>query len=84
MKSPSPQGPASGSLVHPPLWGTLCGLASAVGYTCANAFLRSVDDYDPFWVSAVKALPTIVAMSPVIAWMALRGQRVWPGANLLA
>ena len=64
--------------------GTVYGLASAFVYTCANAFLRSVDHCDPFWVSAVKAVPTAVAMTPVILVMRQRGQRVWPGFKLAA
>src|SRR6188768_2631912 len=58
--------PQRGRLFDPHLIGTLCGLASAVAYTGANSFLRSVDHCDPFWVSAVKALPTAAAMTPVI------------------
>jgi drug/metabolite transporter (DMT)-like permease len=71
-------------LLDPYLLGTLCGLASAVVYTCANAFLRSVDHCDPFWVSAVKAVPTAAAMTPVLLWMRSRGQRVWPGLAMAA
>jgi drug/metabolite transporter (DMT)-like permease len=64
--------------------GTVCGLTSAFVYTGANAFLRSVDHCDPFWVSAVKAVPTAVAMTPVLLLMRWRGQRVWPGFTLAA
>jgi drug/metabolite transporter (DMT)-like permease len=77
-ESPTPQ------LVDPYIFGTICGLTSAFVYTCANAFLRAVDHCDPFWVSAVKALPTAVAMTPVILLMLGRGQRVWPGFKLAA
>jgi drug/metabolite transporter (DMT)-like permease len=71
-------------VLDPFAFGTLCGLASAVVYTCANAFLRSVDHCDPFWVSAVKAVPTALAMAPVLLWMRWRGQRVWPGLAMAA
>ena len=76
--------PRPARLLDPYVIGTLCGLASALGYTCANAFLRSVDHCDPFWVSAVKALPTAATMTPVIITLRLRGQRVWPGFGLAA
>jgi drug/metabolite transporter (DMT)-like permease len=73
-----------GRLFDPHLIGTLCGLASAVAYTGANSFLRSVNHCDPFWVSAVKALPTAAAMTPVILLLKCRGHRVWPGLGLAA
>jgi drug/metabolite transporter (DMT)-like permease len=82
--TPAKPSPQPARLLDPHLFGTLCGLASAIGYTCANAFLRSVDHCDPFWVSAVKAVPTAVAMTPVILWMRSRGRRVWPGFGLAA
>jgi drug/metabolite transporter (DMT)-like permease len=68
----------------PLVFGTLCGLLSAFAYTCANSFLRAVDSYDPFWVSAVKALPTVIAMVPVMAAMRFKGERVWPAPKLMA
>jgi drug/metabolite transporter, DME family len=71
-------------LFDPHLVGTFCGLASAIGYTFANAFLRSVAHCDPFWVSAVKALPTAAVMTPVLLLLRWRGQRVWPGWQLAA
>ena len=71
-------------LVDPHVVGTLCGLFSAVVYTCANAFLRSVSDCDPVWVSAVKAVPTVLVMGPVIAGLAIRGHQVVPSLPMLA
>ena len=80
-----PPGPApSISLVDPHALGTLCGLFSAFVYTCANAFLRAVDDCDPVWVSAVKAVPTVVAMTPILGIMAARGRKVLPPLGMLA
>lgn len=75
---------AAPALVNPHALGTICGLFSALVYTCANAFLRAVDDCDPVWVSAVKAVPTTVAMLPVLAIMAWRGQKVLPPLSMLA
>lgn len=71
-------------LVDPHVLGTICGLFSAFVYTCANAFLRAVDDCDPVWVSAVKAVPTVVAMIPVMAAMVSRGRKVLPPPAMLA
>jgi drug/metabolite transporter, DME family len=72
------------ALVDPHVLGTICGLFSALVYTCANAFLRRVSDCDPIWVSAVKAVPTVVVMGPVVVAMALRGRRALPPARMLA
>ena len=74
---PAPHPPPK--LLDPFVIGTACGLASAVIYTAANSFLRSVSDCDPVWVSAVKAAPTVVFMAPWLATMAARGQRIIPG-----
>jgi len=65
------------------VFGTLCGLFSAVGYTVANACLRAVSDCDPIWVSAVKALPTLVMVGPWIAWQARRGTKILPELPVL-
>jgi drug/metabolite transporter, DME family len=74
-----PSRPASPPyLVDPHALGTLCGLFSAFVYTCANAFLRAVDDCDPVWVSAVKAV------TPVLAVMVAHGKKVLPPPPMLA
>ena len=65
-------------LIDPIVLGTLCGLASAFIYTAANSFLRSVKDCDPVWVSAIKAVPTVVLMMPWLLAMIARGQKVLP------
>jgi len=79
---PPPPAPRP-ALVDPHVLGTICGLFSAFVYTCANAFLRRVSDCDPIWVSAVKAVPTVVFMGPVVAVMALRGRRALPPLRML-
>jgi len=53
--------------------GPLCGLASAVFYTLANIALRESVGVNPYLVSAVKALPTVVILGPVLGWMLSRG-----------
>jgi drug/metabolite transporter (DMT)-like permease len=65
--------------VDPHLFGTLCGLFSALIYTCANSFLRAVHHCDPVWVSAIRAVPTVLIMAPVLVLLAASGRRVLPG-----
>jgi DME family drug/metabolite transporter len=77
--TPPPAAHPPPKLLDPFLIGTACGLASAFIYTAANSFLRSVSGCDPVWVSAVKAVPTVVLMTPWLATMATRGQRLAPG-----
>ena len=60
------------------IFGTLCGLVSAVGYTAANIFLRAAADCDPIWVSAVKALPTMLFVGPWLLVRAWRGVEIFP------
>ncbi len=45
------------------------GLLAAVGYTAANICLRSVTRQDPYWVSAMKAVPTVLIFGP---WLLVR------------
>jgi drug/metabolite transporter (DMT)-like permease len=78
-----PESPAR-PVVDPYVLGTICGLFSAVVYTCANAFLRAVSDSDPVWVSAIKAVPTVLTMGPVVALMGWRGQKIIPSLPMLA
>jgi drug/metabolite transporter, DME family len=59
-------------------------LLSALCYTGANVFLRAVDDCDPFWVSAMKALPTVVALGPVVALLRIRGRQLLPAPGGVA
>lgn len=78
---------SSSTALDPHLFGTICGLFSAVLYTGANAFLRAVHDCDPVWVAAIRAVPTVVVMAPVLAVMAWRGQPLVPSykyAGLIA
>jgi drug/metabolite transporter, DME family len=75
--------PSPASQSSQALWGTLCGLFSAVGYTAANACLRAVSDCDPIWVSAMKTIPTLVMVGPWIAVQACRGRRILPELHVL-
>ncbi len=65
------------------MWATALGLVAAVGYTAANIGLRSVSDCDPVWVSAVKAVPTLIGVIPVLWWQMCRRHPVWPSRTVL-
>ena len=65
-------------LREPLVFGTLCGLSSAIGYTAANACLRAVADCDPVWVSCVKAFPTVVLFGPFLLVRLLKGLETFP------
>lgn len=65
------------------VFGTLCGLFSAVGYTAANACLRAVSDCDPIWVSAMKAIPTLALVTPWVVVQVCRRQKVLPELHVL-
>jgi drug/metabolite transporter (DMT)-like permease len=80
---PPPQDPPGHPLLEPHLFGTLCGLFSAAVYTAANAFLRAVNDCDPVWASAVKAVPTVLVMVPWLVVMLRRGQKLAPGIGFV-
>jgi drug/metabolite transporter, DME family len=60
--------------------GTICGLLAAVGYTITNACLKQVadDHLNAFWVSAVKAFPTVLICAPWAYYQSRIGLRVFP------
>ena len=53
-----------------------CGLIAATFYTCANIALRQCVNIDPLLVSAVKAAPTVILLSPFLIWMRFNGMRI--------
>ena len=63
------------------LRGTILGLIAAVGYTAANIFLRRSTHVDPYWVSWVKAIPTVLLFGPWMLVLAERGERLIPPAR---
>ena len=80
MRESPPQVPPK---IDPFVLGTACGLLSSVVYTAANSFLREVNDCDPVLVSAVKAFPTVLLMTPWLVMMWQRGQAVLPNARVV-
>ena len=55
------------------LAGALFGAAAAFLYTAANVALRKCVGVDPFLVAAVKAVPTVIVLGPLVCWMLVRG-----------
>lgn len=84
MSPPPPPAPHEHRLLDPFTLGTACGLASAFIYTAANSFLRAASDCDPVWVSAVKAVPTVLLMVPWLAILARKGHAFAPSWRILA
>lgn len=58
------------------LAGSVFGLMSAILYTAANVALRHCIAIDPFLVSAVKAIPTVVVLGPFLLWMIYQGEAI--------
>lgn len=59
-------------------FGTICGLVAAVGYTLCNSCLRAVVEVNPFFVAAMRAIPTILLLGPIVIVRPLQGLRMWP------
>jgi drug/metabolite transporter, DME family len=59
--------------------GTTLALVSAVLYTATNIFLKLVTDCDSYWVSCLKALPTLVVAAVMVGWTTRRGRSGMPG-----
>lgn len=65
--------------LDPSLFGTLCCVFAAVGYTAANVCLRALaSGDDQVWVICVKETVSVLVVGPLLAWMAWRGRRVMP------
>ncbi|QDV66175.1 DMT family transporter [Crateriforma conspicua] len=57
--------------------GAAFGLLAAVLYTGANVALRGSVNINPFLVSAVKAAPTVICLTPLLAWMWARQKTLY-------
>lgn len=64
--------------------GTICGILAAVGYTVTNACLKQVaeQNLNAFWVSAVKAFPTVLICAPWAYYQSRIGIRVMPNPKV--
>jgi drug/metabolite transporter (DMT)-like permease len=65
-------------------FGTLCGLVAAVGYTACNLCLRAVMEVDPFFVSTIRAIPTVVILAPIVLARPFSGQALLPPWRIVA
>ena len=63
--------------------GTFLGLCSAVGYTLTNICLRAVTESDPYWVSCVKAAPTVAMVLPWVGWQFARRRTIFESKSQL-
>ena len=70
--------------LDPLLVGTFYGAGSAVMYSAANICLRGLSDFDPFLVSCVKAMPTMVFAGTMVALRYRQGRTVWPSWRTMA
>lgn len=66
------------------LIGSVLALVSAVAYTCANICLRAVAHCDVFWVSCIKAVPTIFVAGAWLIYRRTAGRACWPGWRVIA
>ena len=62
---------------------SICGGLAAVFYTLANIALRQCVGVDPFLVSAVKAVPTVLVMGPFLGWMFFRGETIATSSKMI-
>lgn len=72
--------------LNPPLGivsASICGMVAAVFYTIANIALRHCVSVDPFLVSAVKALPTVIVLTPLLGWMLYRGDTIATSSKMV-
>ena len=77
-KSPRELRPPVGNVM-----GVMLGLSAAVLYTLANIALRHCVAVDPFLVSAVKAVPTVIVLGPLLVWMLMRGEALATSGRLI-
>jgi drug/metabolite transporter, DME family len=62
--------------------GTGLALVSAVLYTATNICLKVVTNCDPYWVSCLKAFPTLVLAGVMVGWTTKQGRSGMPGRRV--
>jgi drug/metabolite transporter (DMT)-like permease len=72
------------SFWHSPTFGTLCGLFAALGYTACNVCLRAAKDVDPFLISTLRAVPTVLMLAPLVALRPYQGLPLLPPLRVAA
>lgn len=64
--------------------GSFAAVLSALGYTAANIFLRSVSDSPAVVVSSLKASWTVILFGPWLIWLGSHGKQIFPSARPFA
>jgi drug/metabolite transporter, DME family len=84
MDKPDSDAKSTRTALSPLAVGTICGLLSAVGYTITNACLKQVADQslNAFWVSSIKAFPTVLICAPWAFWQSQTAVRVVPAPRV--
>lgn len=65
------------------LVGTLLALVSAVFYTLTNMCLRAAAHCDIYWVSCLKAVPTLIVAAAFVSRRFLLGAPTYPGRSIV-
>lgn len=68
----------------PLLFGTLCSALSSVAYSASNVCLRSAAGNDPFLVSCVKAVPTMLVAIALLTLSWRQGRLKFPSPRAFA
>ena len=63
--------------------GAIYGLLASALYTAANIALRESVGVDALLVSAVKSVPIVVLLGPVIGWMSWRGKTIITSTEMI-
>ena len=82
----SPPAAQAAGAVDMVLRGTLLAVFSSFCYTASIIALRAVTDEGAdwaAWVSCLKAVPTVVVSSMVVAWKSARGTAIWPSRRMI-
>ncbi|HVU88808.1 MAG TPA: DMT family transporter [Pirellulales bacterium] len=64
--------------IEPFLLGTALSGLSSLAYSCSNVCLRWLAHCDPLLVSCIKAVPTLLVATTLVALSAARGNMRWP------
>jgi drug/metabolite transporter (DMT)-like permease len=59
------------------------GILAATLYTAANIALRHCVGVDPFLVAAVRAVPTVVVLAPLLIWMLFRSETIATSTDMV-
>ncbi|MBI2823059.1 MAG: DMT family transporter [Planctomycetia bacterium] len=82
---PTSRSPAHGTLgIDPFVLGTAFSALSSIAYSCSNVCLRWLAHLDPFLVSCVKAVPTMLVATTLLGAGVVSGRIRWPRMRVFA